>query len=443
MGQSNLAKNIRSAKLSSGEFARYIPTNTPGQYSDRQKTYFNRDSTAFRHKKLKYASDFVEARAKGLYANDPEGWTTCRVRIADVVRPSSAIQREFDDYKMIIMEDPRIEYVPQGTLFDVMGSMWLSWNPINLSAEDGAGVIRRCKATWNHYDYYGNILKEPLIVDNTLSAASDGAYRTFVNETKGYFNITAQKNKYTTQLDNNSRIMLGTTAYRVTGYTDFLEEFTGDFDSVRLVKFTARFEELNERTDDVVNHIAGGLEFSWVITLSGTPSLYVGNSGAIVPTSTRNGTVIASTSENPVSYIWTSSDENVCTVDENGALLGVSAGTCVITCALEQNPSITAEMPVAVADGVGTKEVQFNGTLPEKLKCLESAEITASYYEDGNETSTDVAFFFSGARPDTYSATVSGNAVRITCFNGSVTPLEITATYGAYSATTGVQLIGI
>lgn len=443
MGQSNLAKNIRSAKLSSGDFARYIPTNTPGQYADRQKTYFNRNSNTFRYHKLKYATDFVQARAKGLYADDPEGWTTCRIRIADVVRPSSAIQREFDDYKMIIMEDPRIEYVPQGTLFDVMGSMWLSWNPMNLSAEDGAGVIRRCKATWNHYDYYGNILKEPLIVDNTLSAANDGAYRTFVNETKGYFNITAQKNKYTTQLDNNSRIMLGTTAYRVTGYTDFLEEFTGDFDSVRLVKFTARFEELNERIDDVVNHIAGGLEFNWDITLSGIPNIYVGNTSELVPTSIRNGVEVTSTEENPISYIWTSSDENICTVDEYGVVTGTGAGVAVITCQLEQNPAIKDEIPVVVENSAGTKAVRFNGTLPAKMRYLDTAEISASYYEDGEETDTDVSFHFSGASTNAYTVNIDGNTVRINCWGGSIEPLTITAKHGAYSTTISVELIGI
>ena len=443
MGQSNLSKNIKSAKLSSGDFARYIPTNLPSQYADRQKAYYARNSNTFRYKKLKYASDFVEARAKGLYANDPEGWTTCRIRLADVVRPSSAIQRDFDDYKMIIMEDPRIEYVPQGTLFDCMGSMWLSWNPMNLSAEDGAGVIRKCKATWNHYDYYGNILKEPLVVENTLSAASDAAYRTFVNETKGYFNITAQKNKYTSQLDNNSRIMLGTTAYRVTGYTDFLEEFTGDFDSVRLVKFTARFEELNERIDDVVNHIAGGLEFSWDITLSGIPNIYVNHTSELIPTSIRNGVEVVSTEENPITYLWESSDESVCTVDEYGVVTGVGAGVAVITCKLAQNPVIKDEIPVVVEDSTGTQAVRFNGTLPATLRYLDSAEISASFYEDGEETVEPVTFEFSGASRNAYTTVVNGNSLTIECWGGSVVPLTITAIHGAYSATATVELIGI
>ena len=443
MSQGSISKAIQSAKLSSGDFAVYVNPNTPTQYADRQKTYFNRVSSDFRRKKLKYASDFVKARAKGLFANDPEGWTECRIRVADVVRPSSAIQREFDDYKMIIMESPRIEYVPQGTLFDCMGTLWLAWNPMNISAEDGEAVIRRCRATWKHYDYYGNVLFEPLIVDNAVSAASDPAYRTFVNETKGYFNITAQKNKYTTQLDNNSRIMLGSDVYRVTGYTDFLEEFTGDETSARLVRFTARFEEFNERIDDRVNRIAGGLEFNWTITLDGTPSLYVGNSGALVPTSVRMGEIVASTSDNPITYIWTSSDENVCTVDENGALTGISAGDAIITCALEQNPEIKADMVVSVADGVGTRAVQFNGTLPGKIKCLSSETISASYYENGVETSEEVTFSFTGARRDAYAATVDGNTVTVTCYNGSVEPLTITAVHGEYSATISIELIGI
>lgn len=443
MSNSNLSKNIRSAQLSSGEYARYVSANTPSQYSDRQKTYFNRVSSDFRRKKLKYASDFVEARAQGLFVDDPEGWTTCKIRIADVVRPSSAIQREFDDYKMIIMENPRIEYVPQGTLFDIMGSFWLMWNPMNLSAEDGAGVIRRCKATWHHYDYYGNVLFEPLIVDNTLSAANDGAYRTFVNEDKGYFNITAKKNKYTSQLYENSRIMLGTGVYRITGYTDFLQEFTGDYDSVRLVRFTARFEEFNERIDDAENHIAGGKEFNWSILLSGNPSLYIGNSGTIDAESSRNGEIVASTSENPVSYVWTSSDENVCTVDENGVTTATGIGTAKITCTLEQNPAISTSMDVSVVDAEGIEEVLFKNTIPETIRCLDTITISASYYENGVETDEPIDFTFSWERDDKYTATASGNSLTITCWSGSEMPLTITASHNGKYAHATVMLIGI
>ena len=42
----------------------------------------------------------------------------------------------------------------------------------------------------------------------------------------------------------------GTGAYKVTGYSDFHTEFTGDYGSLRLLYFTIRYEEPNYSIDD-------------------------------------------------------------------------------------------------------------------------------------------------------------------------------------------------
>lgn len=443
MAQSNLQKNIQSAKLSSGEFSYFPAPNTPTQYGDRQKTYFNKNSAIFRYKKLKYASDFVKARAEGLFPDAPKEWTDCRIRLSDVVRPSSAIQRDFDDYKMIVMEYPKIEYVPQGTKFDTMGSIWLMWNPMNLSATDGAGVLRKCKATWNHLDFYGNVLEEPIIVDNTIAQDSSGKYREFVNEAQGYFTITCQRNEQTEQLNNNSRLILGSSAYRITGFTDFLEEFTGDYDTVRLVRFTARYEEPNDRIDDMANHVAGGKEFSWEIQLSGTPTLYVGNSGKVTATSIRNGNVVENTVENPVTYTWESSDDAICAVDDDGNIVATGAGNAIITATLNENPAHTASITVTVEEALDSKAVLFKGTIPDRLKAYESVEVSAAYYEQGIEMDVPVIFSFTGARRGSYSAAVNNNTATITCYGGSITPLTVAARYGSYETTAEIQLIGL
>lgn len=443
MANADLQENIKSGILSSGDSRVFIPTNRPDQYSSRQKEYFAKRTASFREKKLKYATDYFVGQVQGLVLEDPTKWITTRFRMAEVVRPSSAIQRDFDDYKMVMMEDPTIDYIPQGAKFDAMGSIWLMWNPANVSAPGATGIVRRCRATWNHLDYYGNLLQEPLIVENTVAQDSSGKYREFTNETQGYFTITCQKNGYTTQLDNNSRLILGAGAYRITGFTDFLEEFTGDFDSVRLIRFVVRYEEPNDRIDDMVNHVAGGKEFNWEITLSGTPSLYVGNTGKIVPTSQRNGVIVTDSAENPITYAWESSDETVCTVDEDGNLVAVGAGTAVISATLEQNPAHSAQMTVSVEDAENTKAVLFKGTMPDKLRYYETATISAAYYEDGQETDKPVKFYFSGADTGTYSAEVNDNTVTVTCYGGSVEPLTIYAQHGNCEATTSVKLIGI
>ena len=440
----DLLKNARNGTLAGGDIRLYAGENTPGQYADRRYPYFNRNSALFRQKKLRYASDFIKAEAQGLFPDAPDAWTECRIRMADVVNPSSAIQRDFDDYKMIIMESPRIEYVHAGTKFKAMGSYWLMWNPINVSASDGSGVVRRCKAVWNHLDYYGNVLSEPFIVESERASSNDADYnREVEGVTKGYFNAFMQYNAQTAQLGENSRMILGRGAYRITGFSDFFTEFTGDYGSVRTLRFTIRYEEPKDRIDDMVNHVAGGLEFDWRIRISGTPTVGVGKTAQLTAGSVRNGADAISSGEYPITYLWKSSDESVCSVDESGIVTGIAVGSAKITCTLAQNPNITQSVTVSVEETGGGTEVRFLSTLPEKLSVYQSATVLAARFSDGKITGETVAFSLSGAEKGSYTAEFGENSVKIICWGGSVTPLTVTASCENDSASAVIGLAGL
>lgn len=440
----DIRKNARNGTLAGGDIRLYVGENTPKQYGDRQYPYFNRNSALFREKKLRYASDFIQAEAQGLFPDAPDAWTECRIRMADVVNPSSAIQRDFDDYKMIIMESPRVEYVPHGTKFRAMGSTWLMWNPINISASDGSGVLRRCKAVWNHLDWYGNVLSEPFIVESERASANDADYnREVEGVTKGYFNAFMQYNAQTAQLGENSRMILGRGAYRITGFSDFFTEFTGDYGTVRVLRFTIRYEEPKDRIDDMENHVAGGLEFDWRIRISGTPTVGVGHTAQLSAGSVRNGADVISTEEYPITYLWKSSDESVCTVGEDGILTGIAVGNAEITCTLAQNPNISQTVSVSVEESAGDTDLRFLTTLPEKLRLYESLTIRAEQFSDGEITGETVKFTLSGAEKGSYTAEFGQNSVKITCWGGSVTPLTVNASCGNDSASAVIGMVGL
>lgn len=164
----------------------------------------------------------------------------------------------------------------QGTKINTMGCTWLVTNPSNLSNTVGNGIAQRCNAVWNYLDYYGNVMSEPIVVENLRAHASTPDDQQSALITKGYFVLVMQYNEATAQLDTNSRIILGTAAYVITGYSDFSQEFTGDYSTIRLLSFDARYEEPNYVIDDMENHVAGGKTFSWEIGISGPPSLKVG-----------------------------------------------------------------------------------------------------------------------------------------------------------------------
>lgn len=437
----NQSENIRNASLMGGGLAR-IQSNDPTQYANRQKQYFDSETKAFNALYAKYASDFFEARAQGLNPNDRWAWRTVRMRMADVVRTSAAILREIDDFKLILIADADVNYIPKGTKFEAMGSTWLCTNPQNISGASGAAIIRRCNATWNYLDYYGNICKEPIIVANPRANASSNNAQETMLITEGYFNIIAQKNAATEQLNVNSRMLLGSGAWQVTGYSDFWEEFTGDSESVRLIEFAVHYTEPNPESDDLVNRVAGAKNFSWEIFLSGG-GVTVGGTTALSAESVRNGETVEDSYERPVWYRWTSSDTSVATVDSYGNVTGVAEGTCTITATLGQNPAISATFPVTVAGDETAPHMAWTVTPDTLIRAYQIGRLGAALFENGEEAEDEVSWSFSGADESAYTVALDGNTAVITCWAGSITPLTVTAACGGHSISTEIKLEGI
>lgn len=438
--------------------------NEPKQYANRKYPYLNVASTRFYQEYAQYASDYFWAEAQGLDPENPTSWETVTLRMADLVKTSAAMQRQFDDYKMILLDKMRYAYIPRGAKFVVMGSTWLCTNPENISGSDGMGVIQRCKAVWNHLDWYGNILSEPMAVEGTeilRANAPDPQYNMPI--VKGYYNVKCQYNSETAQIDDNTRMILGTACYVVTGFSDFNQEFTGDYNSIRMLEFTVRKDEINEAIDDRENHVAGGKAFAWDITLSGASVLSPGASYLFSAESKRNEETVESTDEHPISYVWTSSDESVATVDENGVVTGVSDGDCVISCALSQNPKYVETFNVTVTSEQTEDVLWFRQTPPSILSAYETVTLEAVKYLGVNTTDysllpkdglypsetlypsqeNPVEWEFTGADQNAYSAEIDGSKVTITCWGGSIEPLTVTVSAGGQSVTAVIPLIGI
>lgn len=437
-----ISDNIKNGLIASGRLKTAL-RNAPAQYGDRQRQYLGDPSTEFVHQYAKYATDFFAARVQGLNPDAPYAWETTYIRMADIAPETASTLRKQDDYKSIMFADESIEYVPEGTKIEAMGSIWLVTNPQNISNAIGGGVIQRCRSTWNHLDWYGNLLQEPLCVEKAILTANDSDMQEYALITKGYVNITCQRNEYTKNLNTNSRMILGSSAFRITGFGDYAQEFTGDYDSVRLLEFTARYEPPNEEIDDMENHVAGGKTFSWEIRVKGNPIIKSGATGQLEAVSIRMGKDADHDYDHPVSYIWESSDTNVADVGMDGSVLGVTEGTCTVTCTLEQNRSIREEYEITVVPAESGNEVTFLGNIPDKLRPYESVTIEAAYFENGEQQDDKVSYSLFGSDSMSYSFMQNGNVLTVNCWTASETPLTIMATAGEYSTSVELGLEGI
>ena len=436
----SIQKSLKNAMLAGSGLVSWH-NNMPTQYSGKQHQYYSPETRTFTQLMAQYSSDFVEAQIQGINPDNPMEWQTRLMRFADIVKPNAAIQRNFDDYKMILMADRDIEYIAPGSKIVTMGSTWLVVNPENISGGDGSAIVRRCNAVWNHFDYYGNVVSEPIIVENTRANANDSDQQASLIINKGYFNVRCQYNDATRQIDTNTRLILGTGAYRVTGYSDFEQEFTGDYSTIRILSFTVRYEETNGVIDDMDNHVAGGKAFLWDISVSGQSNLHVGATAQLTAQSIRNGETVASTAENPISYDWESSDESIVTVDENGFVTATGEGSATVRVKLSQNTAWHTNFAITVtetADGV-----EFTSTVPQTLGAYESVTLTAAYFEDGEEMPDVLAWTLTGASQSAYSASVNGNSITITCYGYSASPLNVEAAANGYTASAEITLEGI
>ena len=134
----------------------------------------------------------------------------------------------------------------------------------------------------------------------------------------------------------------------------------------------------------------------------------------------RNASVRATVEPNNADnkkLIWTSSDENIATVDKSGRITGKEIGECTVTCACEALDSVTASLTVHVQQPV--KKVSFN----EKTALIYVGDTTQLAWTVEPENATNPVLTFKSARESI--ATVDENGLATGVDSGKT---KITAT---------------
>jgi hypothetical protein len=258
---------------------------------------------------------------------------------------------------------------------------------------------------------------------------------------EGYFNVKCQKNANTMKLRDNQRMILGSYAYHITGFTDFFEEFTGDDESAHVINLTVRREEPEEH-DDLVNHIADGLLFTWGAEITGPGSVSVDKETGLTAHMLKNGENVPESAVLPMTWNWTSSDETVATVDADGFVRGVSEGEAVITANLSENLDLAATFTISV--NAGSEAVRFVGTVPPFIAQYSEITLTAVHEVNGEATEDPLEWSFAGADPEDWAAFTNPNGMQceIACNSPASEPLIVTISYGGESASVSIKLLG-
>lgn len=434
----DLQNNIKNGLLTSSRINNVV-TNSPANTSPKYSKY-NDEATAYYHEFAPYASNVFEAEIQGLDYNDFYAWTKVHLRSSNVINPSTG-ENLSTSWQSILILDKKVDFIPIGAYVKYNNSVWIVYNPDNIASPTGNSIVIRCNTTYNTLDYYGNIVKTPMFFAKGTVLASSPYYMELSATLDGYQHVIMQLNDVTEKITNNTRLILGKSAFGMYGVSDFPEEFTGDLDSCHIFRADLRLQETVE-ADDLVNRVADGKYFSFVLDVGGSNVMYINEAETLAVSARRNGETVVSTADNPITYVWTSSDESVATVDEYGVVTPVSIGYCQITCSIQQNPNITSVFGFNVVERETQTYIDFITPIPDEIRSLETLNIEAVYYEDGQQTQDAIEYTLSRANENSYDYVVNGNVLTIQTYEPSDDPLEITASCKGYSNVTKIRIAG-
>jgi hypothetical protein len=257
-----------------------------------------------------------------------------------------------DDFKIILFKDLQ-HATGLGFMYFFDDNWWVTINSEIIKNLAATATVRRCNNVLKWKSADGGVYSTPCAIDYKIkmnrNLASGG---TDLVLPAGMIFVTAQFNTLSNKISPNQRFLFGNPnnwiGYKIVGggLKNYNNLKTFDNLSSGILELDMEVAYVSNGTDDVVNGIAdvNNILFDYTIELNNINlSGQVGNTFQLVNTVKQNGTIVSA------SVIWSSNDITKATVDSNGLVTFVAAGTCTITCTLATNPSIFTGSNVTVS----------------------------------------------------------------------------------------------
>lgn len=446
-----------------------------------------------------YASNVFDAEIQGLDAEDWYSWTTVRLRSSDVINPTTGDHLD-NTWQKILILNRNVDYIPIGAYVKYNNNVWIVFNPSDIAATSGTAIVVKCNVTYNQYDFYNNVIRTPMCVAKGLELAGSPYYSELMALPSGYSHAIIQLNDDTRHIHNNTRCLLGRTAYGFYGVVDYANEFTMENESCHIIRADIRTTEVIP-DDDMENHVAGGMSQKLTIGIVAQQYMEINSEQGLKIRAYRNGERLMRDPEHPFDYTVVSSNDDIIHVEkrEDGEyyITAAGLGNATLSVTLLQNPSITTEMEFIVPEAgtlladrpetpqpdylpVGSlyytpageepgrfyfyqdrhpdnpepggnlefeevesvKVLDWIGDFPSTMNVFDTTYIQAAMIVNGKQTEDEVYYSFTGADSQSYSAVINGNTVVITAYIPDKLPLTITAYCGDLSISGNIQIMG-
>ena len=448
--QGNAKKQIRNVGLFAGSPPSPMPgVGMPYKYAGKQHEYFESPTTAYVFENAQYAANYYKAEVQGIMPGSFDTVRGAYIRSMDIVEQTTGTKMP-NDFQNIYFQDARIRGLYTGAKVKYAGNTWLALSPFNVSDPMSSAVVRRCNAVWKHLDYYGNVLAEPFIFNDSRAQATASDYSDYGVLPRWYQKCVMQLNEDTKDLAYNRRIVLGSSVVEVRGLVDFITDFSGQDNNEsqsteppHAMFFDVQYQEPIE-IDDMERGIAGAKAFKWEIIPSFVPNMQENGEQTITVASVRNGET-PDTAKHPVSYIFSSNNSSVLSVDGGGNVKAKGIGTATITISLLQNPNIRATAEITVSNTGTEAEFAFIPEIPGRMKQMQTYTGTVSVIRGGVNIDTPVTMAVYGAKEAAEAAFDSATGeLSITAYEPSEAPISLVFKADEYGLTftANIQLEG-
>lgn len=389
----------------------------------------------------RFASNVFDAEVQGLNQEDWYEWTTVRLRSSDVINPTTGDHLD-NTWQKILILDRDIDYIPIGAYVKYNNAVWIVYNPSNIAATNATAIVARCNTTYNQFDWYNNVIRTPMVVSKGLVLAGSPYYSEYMALPSGYTHAILQYNPDTENVADNTRCILGNTAYGFYGVVNFANEFTMDDSSCHIIRADIRTTEVVP-DDDLTNHIAEGKNKTFTITIAGQTLMSVGERQKLYVHAFKNGDEVVDTLEHRVTFSMYVENNGIASISEDGTVVSMAPGMTNVKAVLNQNPDIYAIFKITVVEAETPDErIEWVSPVPETLQVFDAIKLKAVHIVNGVRTDDPVYFSFTGVNQNAYSAEVDGNTASITAYVADNNPLVVTAYCGDISIQSKIQIVG-
>lgn len=363
------------------------------------------------NKKFKVASTYYKIEEEISFGSLE--FREIEVRITSVVDAKTG-QRINDDFKNIIFQN--FDYTPQiGQRYRFDDNIWIVYSTDNIKTATTNVYVRRCNNTINIQDKYGNIHKEPCVIDYRMLETRT-YYQQTIDVSQGKIWIQVQNNDWTKNIDINFRVMFDTTAYIVRNRISYDKRYTNSKDSLYMLSFYAEIDNKNEY-DNLELEIADYKLYNYSIIINNETNIKIGSIG--------NLTAVVYLDNMPTDedVSWYSENSDIIEVTADGNYNALKVGNATIICKMKNKTDVLKTTVFSVVDS----NVSADIILPtvDTVYLGETNNYEVFEYIDNTKTDTKFSITAEGVANKYYTLITTLNSFQIKCLRSTNDILKI------------------